>query len=239
MQARKGSAKNSVKIEQSGFQEDSDNVDFYFWSEIEMQKHVGEAKAKAWIDSGKLEWVPDKITQNEELHMREYKIPTVWFRSTSGSKGSMSCESIAEATDKACHSAELGRRRRPEDDNPEDVSSAVKTEPMALAEKETEVSDTFVKNAGETLRRLHDVHLDITRGFGRRFCKNIENNGKRLLQTFEKLIRKAKDVNKTAVPPQVKASKAQFEEANELKEWGEKLGLEIPRSKPTIRKRKA
>ena len=45
--------------------DDSQVVDHHQWSQFELERKVGKAKRDLWIKSGKLSWVPDRVTGSE------------------------------------------------------------------------------------------------------------------------------------------------------------------------------
>jgi len=58
--------KTSSTVSNSHTVDDKSHVDHHQWSQYEMEKAVGKAKSDLWIASGKLTWVPDRVTGSEK-----------------------------------------------------------------------------------------------------------------------------------------------------------------------------
>ena len=55
-------------------QKHNEIIDHYQWSKFEMEKELGKSKSDLWIQSGKLEWVPDRVTGSQEEDLQTRKI---------------------------------------------------------------------------------------------------------------------------------------------------------------------
>ena len=64
-------------------QDDSQVVDHHQWSQFELERKVGKAKSDLWIKSGKLSWVPDRVTgaEAEDLQDKNNKLQIYCIKS--------------------------------------------------------------------------------------------------------------------------------------------------------------
>ena len=248
LQQRK--AKGITTNEQVSTHEETENLDYVFWCKFEMTKNVGEAKAEAWIQSGKLTWHPDRVTGSEDPEVREYEVPVKWLRTAHGAKSSMGVKTEAETSEQDMINLQSMSRSSKSDYALEIADKAVKEEPKDPEELKQEQVKIFLKDAGTTLWRLQDTHLDISMISARAQeskhtevlgsdCKKLETKNQKLRKTMEKIVIMTDQVELSEIPQLMKAVKQHDAECLKVKEWGEKLGIVLTSSKAVKRKRRA
>ena len=62
--------------------EEAKKLQHRWMSEFEITKEKGEAKCKLWVESKKLTWRPDPVTQCDKKEHIEWKIPVDWLEVT-------------------------------------------------------------------------------------------------------------------------------------------------------------
>ena len=142
------SAKKSGRMvnTRSNIVEKTKFADVHFWNKYKCEKEVGPETFATWIESKKLDYIKDEVTQSDAEHMRIYLVPMSWTRLAQGEKDQQQIE-----TDGAASSADLDNFNSVRDQEGVSSSSGGGMVPHPLAQVKPELVSAEDKQKAEIL----------------------------------------------------------------------------------------